>query len=39
MKCDFCGKEFTPVYTEDVCEDCMHAVDELTDGKGDDDDE
>lgn len=36
MKCSFCGKEFKPVVNEDVCEDCMHSVDELTDGKGDD---
>lgn len=39
MKCTFCDKEFTPVVEEDVCEDCMHAVDELTNNKGDDADE
>lgn len=36
MKCSFCGKKFEPVFDEDVCEDCVHSVDELTDGKGDD---
>ena len=35
MKCSFCGKTFKQVYDEDVCEDCVHSVDELTDGKGD----
>lgn len=38
-KCSFCGKVFEPVYDEDVCEDCIHSVDELSDGEGDDDDE
>ena len=36
MKCSFCGKKFEPVVDEDVCKDCMHSVNELTDGKGDD---
>lgn len=39
MKCSFCEKEFEPVYNEDVCEDCIYSVDELTNGKGDDDDD
>lgn len=39
MKCSFCGKIFKTAYDEDVCEDCTHSVDELTNGKGDDDDE
>ena len=39
MKCSFCGKVFKPAYDEDVCEDCIHSVDELTGGKGSDDDE
>lgn len=39
MKCIFCNKEFKPVKDEDVCEDCVHSVDELTDGKGDDENE
>lgn len=38
MKCDFCGKVFTPAFNEDVCEECIHAVHELTNGKGDDED-
>ena len=40
MKCSFCGKNFKPLKKDqDVCEDCVHSVDELTNGKGDDDDE
>lgn len=39
MKCSFCSKEFTPAFDEDVCEDCVYSVDELTDGKEVDDDE
>lgn len=39
MKCDFCGKIFTPAFDEDVCEECMYAVHELSNGKGDDEDE
>lgn len=38
-KCSFCGKVFEPVHDEDVCEDCIHSVDELSDGKGDDNDD
>lgn len=38
MKCSFCGKTFSPAYNEDVCEDCMHSVDELSNGKGGDED-
>lgn len=39
MKCTFCGKIFTPTYDEDVCEDCIYSVDELTDGKEENEDE
>lgn len=40
MKCSFCGKKFEPLEKDqDVCEDCMHSVEELTNGKGDDEDE
>ena len=39
MKCSFCKKEFTPITNEDVCEDCKYSVDELSNGKGDEDDE
>ena len=39
MKCSFCGKIFEPAYDENVCEECMHSVDELSNGKGGDDDE
>lgn len=39
MKCSFCEKEFEPVHNEDICEDCIHSVDELTNGKGDDSDD
>lgn len=38
MKCSFCGKKFEPVVDEDVCEDCIHSVDELTNGKGENED-
>lgn len=38
MKCSFCGKTFKPSKKDqDVCEDCINSVDELTNGKGDDD--
>lgn len=37
MKCEFCEKEFTPTEADQtICEDCINSVDELTDGKGDD---
>lgn len=40
MKCSFCGRTFEPSEKDqDVCEDCIHSVDELSNGKGDDDDE
>lgn len=39
MKCSFCGKNFKPVVNEDVCEECMHSVNELSNGKGDDADD
>lgn len=39
MKCSFCENEFEQVADEDICENCMHSVDELTDGKGDDENE
>lgn len=38
MKCSFCGRTFEPSEKDqDVCEDCIHSVDELSNGKGDDD--
>jgi predicted amidophosphoribosyltransferase len=39
MKCSFCGKKFEPVADEDVCENCIHSVDELTNGKEENEDE
>lgn len=33
MKCDFCGKKFEPTKDETVCKDCIHSVEELTNGK------
>ena len=39
MKCSFCKKEFTPEYTEDVCEECIHSVNELSNGKEESEDE
>lgn len=40
MKCSFCGKNFKPLKKDqDVCEDCINSVEELSNGKGDDDDE
>ena len=40
MKCSFCGKQFKPLEkNQDICEECIHSVDELTNGKGDEDDE
>ena len=40
MKCEFCGVQFTPTTKDQsICTECIHAVDELTDGKGDDEDE
>ena len=40
MKCSFCGKHFKPVdENQDVCENCIHSVDELTNGKGEDEDD
>ena len=39
MKCTFCDKNFKPVFDEDVCEECIHSVDELTNGKGESEDE
>lgn len=39
-KCSFCGKNFKPLEPEQtVCENCLHSVEELTNGKGDDEDE
>lgn len=38
MKCSFCGKSFKSVdVDQDICEDCIHSVDELSDGKGEED--
>lgn len=40
MKCSFCGVAFDPLEEDqNVCENCINAVDELTNGKGDDSDE
>jgi DNA-directed RNA polymerase subunit RPC12/RpoP len=40
MKCIFCKKKFTPTEEDqEICEECIHSVDELTNGKGDEDDE
>lgn len=40
MKCIFCGETFKPLEKgQKVCEDCVNSVDELTNGKGDDNDE
>lgn len=39
MKCSFCEKEFKPTGEEDICPKCTGAVEELTNGKGDDEDE
>lgn len=39
MKCTFCGRTFEQVYNEDVCEECMYSVDELSNGKGDDEED
>jgi DNA-directed RNA polymerase subunit RPC12/RpoP len=40
MKCSFCGAKFTSVDPDQkVCDDCKHAVEELSNGKGDDEDE
>ena len=40
MKCSFCGKTFKSVdvdVDQDICEDCIHSVNELSDGKGEED--
>lgn len=40
MKCSFCGATLKPLEEDqNVCADCVHSVDELTNGKGDDNDE
>ena len=39
-KCSFCNEMFEPIKPDqEVCENCIHSVDELTNGKGDDGDE
>lgn len=40
MKCSICGTKYKPL-TEDqtVCEDCFETLEELSNGKGDDEDE
>jgi hypothetical protein len=39
-KCAFCKKELKPSEEEqEVCDECIDSVDELTNGKGDDEDE
>lgn len=40
MKCSFCNKEFKPIEeNQEVCENCKDSVDELSNGKGEDEDE
>ena len=40
MKCSFCGKTFKPLNEDqDVCSKCESSVEELSDGKGDDEDD
>ena len=40
MKCSFCGVSFDPLEeNQNICGDCAPAVDELTNGEGDDNDE
>lgn len=39
MKCSFCKKKFTPVAKETVCDNCKDSVEELSNGKGEDEDE
>lgn len=40
MKCSFCGKTFKPVdEKQDVCTTCAHSIEELTSGKGVDEDD
>lgn len=38
MQCIFCGKNFKPVdEDQDVCDKCAKTAEELSNGKGDDD--
>jgi len=40
MTCQFCGKNFKPLKPDqEVCDKCVHSIDELSNGKGDDEDE
>lgn len=40
MKCSICGVHFTPKTEEqNTCNDCIRSLEELTNGKGDDEDE
>lgn len=41
MKCEFCKKQFDPETSpsETLCENCVSSEDELTNGKGDDDED
>lgn len=40
MKCSICGTHFSPTLEgQDICDNCIHSLDELTNGKGDDKDE
>ena len=41
MKCEFCKKQFEPenMPPENLCPDCAPSEEELTNGKGDDEDE
>lgn len=40
MKCSFCGTKIKSLNKDqDVCDECMHSIDELSNGKGGDEDE
>ena len=40
MNCSLCGKKYEPSTPDQIyCKDCIETVDELTNGKGDDEDE
>lgn len=40
MKCSFCGTKINSLNKDqDVCDECAHSIDELSNGKGDDEDE
>lgn len=40
MKCSFCGEDLkNPDKDQDICENCKYSVEELSNGKGDDEDD